>query len=118
MRCYAGEAWGSSPGPATGLSCMTPLSGSLRINFGSAGGSSGEGDAAELGEVGLRRSGETGMESFVVLRLEPKSMTGVWRAWNCVRESDSSPSCGNEGDEWSAHGNRSRGQHKTSEPYS
>ena len=80
-----------------GLSWMTLFSASLRTNLGSAGGNSGEGDAAVLGEVGLARSlgrsGERAAESLVLFLLVAKSMTGVGSAWNVVSASESSPSC-------------------------
>ena len=56
------------------------LSASLRMNFGSAGGISGDGDATVLGDVALASSGETGIESLVLFRLVVKSMTGVGSA--------------------------------------
>ena len=73
---------------------MMPFSAPVRTNFGREGGSSGDGDAAVLGDVGLARSGDAAaIESLVLFRLLVKSMTGVGRAWNVVRASESSPSC-------------------------
>lgn len=71
---------------------MTPLSASLSMNFGSAGGSSGEGEAAVLGDATLTASGDWGIESLVLLRLVARSITGVGSAWNVVNASESSPS--------------------------
>ena len=59
---------------------MMPFSAPVRTNFGREGGSSGDGDAAVLGDVGLARSGDAAaIESLVLFRLLVKSMTGVGR---------------------------------------